>query len=233
MAKIKTSKGDFYYSPKILYLGIKQIDKVQSLENLRILSMILDSKKMNWGVAFGSLLGIVRDHDFITWDEDIDMYILEEEEESFKECLWLLKEKGFELVRYERRGLYSVMRKGEYMDFYVLKKLSSNLRTTNGGGYIFEKYLQNTEEIEFKGIKLRIPKEYDEYLTFQYGDWRTPVQYANFEMNSLQRFFSKLSFYIKNSLPDCLYYPLLERHHKKDFLKFEKKCNDKGIKLDL
>ena len=45
MSIIKTSKGDFMYKNKILYLGIKQIDKVQALENLKLLATILNEKK--------------------------------------------------------------------------------------------------------------------------------------------------------------------------------------------
>lgn len=231
MAKIKTPKGIFHYTPKALYLGIKQIDKVQALENLQILATILKTNNITWGPAFGSLLGAVREHDFIEWDEDIDLFILEEEEEMFRDCLWELQEHGFDLIRYERRGLYSIMRKGEYIDFYVFQKLTEGLRHTNGGGYIFEKYITDMQEIDFKGVPLRIPKEYDEYLTFQYGDWRKPVQYANFELSPLQTFIATAKSSIKNLLPDCIYYPLLKKHHQKDFERFKRKCQDKGYTI--
>lgn len=231
MAKVVTPKGIFHYTPKALYLGIKQIDKVQALENLQILATILNTNNITWGPAFGSLLGAVREHDFIEWDEDIDLFVLEEEEELFRNCLWELQEHGFDLIRYERRGLYSIMRKGEYIDFYVFQKLTEGLRHTNGGGYIFEKYITNMQEIDFKGVPLRIPREYDEYLTFQYGDWRKPVQYANFELNSMQRFFAMTKSFIKNHLPDCIYYILLEKYHQKDFESFKKKCQDKGYTI--
>lgn len=231
MAKVVTPKGIFHYSPKALYLGIKQIDKIQALENLQILATILNANNITWGPAFGSLLGAVREHDFIEWDEDIDLFILEEEEDLFRNCLWELQEHGFYLIRYERRGLYSIMRKGEYIDFYVFQKLIEGLRHTNGGGYIFEKYITDMQEIDFKGVPLRIPIEYDEYLTFQYGDWRKPVQYANFELSPLQKFIATAKGTIKNHLPDCIYYPLLKKHHQKDFESFKRKCQNKGYTI--
>lgn len=232
MSHIKTPKGRFYYNKKTLYLGIKQIDKVQSLENLKLVAEIMYKNNLSWGPAFGSLLGMVREHDFIEWDEDIDIYILEEQEDTFRNVLWEFKDVGFELVRYYRRGLYSIMRKGEYMDFYVLRKMSDNLRETRGGGYVFEKYIQDTIEIDFQGIKLSVPREYDEYLTFQYGDWRTPIQYANFEMNKVQRYLFMLKLQLMNCLPDCVYFYLLNRYHQKDFQKFKEKCRKKGILLN-
>ena len=231
MSSIKTSKGKFKYNNKILYLGIKQIDKIQALENLKLLATILDEKKLHWEPAYGSLLGIIRDNDFIEWDEDIDLYILEEEEQLFRDSLWDLKNSGFQLIRYERRGLYSIIRNGEYIDFYVLQKLTNNLRETKGGGYMLEKHLTDRIQIDFKGVNLFAPKDYDEYLSLQYGDWRTPVQYANFKKNTVMRFVSKIPFFIKNHLPDCIYFPLLKFHHRKDLRKYIERCERYGVKI--
>ncbi len=33
---------------------------------------------------------------------------------------------------------------------------------------------QELTEIDFCGLKCKIPKEYDRYLTYKYGDWKTP-----------------------------------------------------------
>lgn len=231
MSHIKTLKGKFHYNRKTLYLGVKQIDKAVALENFKIVNKIFKDADLRWYPAFGTLLGIVREHDFIEWDEDIDLYILEEDEEKFRCTLWNLKEEGFELVRYERRGLYSIMRNGDYIDFYVLKKISNNLRHSNVS-FIFEKYLNDVTTIDFKGVSVKIPIEYDEYLTLEYGDWRTPVKYANFELSKWQILYYKLLCYIKQFLPDFIYYPLLHRHHKKDFIKFTKRCKEKGLPLD-
>ena len=231
MSIIKTSKGNFKYKNKILYLGIKQIDKVQALENLKLLATVLNEKKIHWGPVFGSLLGIIRENDFITWDEDIDLYILQEEERLFRDVLWDLREKGFNLIRYERRGLYSIIRKGEYIDFYVLQKLTDNLRETKGGGYMFEKYITDRIMFDFKGVCLFVPKDYDECLSLQYGDWHTPVQYANYEKNKVQQYISKVPYIIKNHLPDCIYFKLLKFHHRKDLRKYIERCKRYGVKI--
>lgn len=232
MASINTSKGIFKYRRKYIYDGMKPICKDQALENLSIMTDILNRTGLHWGPCWGTLLGMVREHDFISWDEDIDLYILSEDEELFRTLLWELKDAGFDLVRYERRGLYSIMRKGEYIDFYVLEKIADNLRQTKGGSYLFEKYVQDTIPYDFKGVTLSIPREYDEYLTFQYGDWRTPVQFVNYEAGKLQILKAKVSIFIKNTLlPDRIYFNMLKRHHLKDFEKFKQKCIKKGCPL--
>lgn len=174
MAHIKTSKGIFEYNRHLLYFGNKIINKPKMLENLQILSVYLDKIDINWGPAFGTLIGIVRNDDFQDWKPAFDIYILKEDEERFKDILWLLKDVGFVLMRYERRGLYYLKRNDEYIKVFVLHKISSEVRHTGSTDFIHEKYLQNTVKWDFKGIELNVPQEVDEYLTFQYGDWIVP-----------------------------------------------------------
>ena len=231
MNKIKTPKGLFYYKRKNLYLGIKQIDREIAFENLKLLISILDERGIIAGPFLGTLLGIIRENNFIEWDEDIDLYILKEQEDLLLDALWTLKENGFELVRYERRGLYSIMRNGEYIDFYVMYKIGDNLRYSGGADFMFENYLTDTITWDFKGISLQVPREYDEFLTFHYGDWRTPVKYADFNMPIYKKWIMKMSHIIKNNLPDFVYYPLLKKYHKKHLTKFVEKCRNKGIIL--
>ncbi len=231
MAKKRTSAGDFHYKRKFLYVGIKKIDKEISLVNLRDFLNILKEGGVQTGPAFGSLLGIVRDNDFINWDEDIDLYILKEQEDIFDSLLPILQKKGFELVRYERRGLYSFMRNGEYMDVYVIENVGGGLRHT-GSTFFLDTDFKNIVSINFKGIQVTIPKDYERHLELLYGDWKTPVQYADFNIGKIPKLILRLKVAIKNALPDFLYYPMLRHHHRKDLEKFLKRCDEKGIKVD-
>ena len=232
MAKKHTSKGAFYYKRKFLYLGIKRINKEISLINLRDFLSIVEGGGVQTGPVFGSLLGIVRDHDFISWDEDIDLYILKEDEDAFDTLLPVLKEHRFELIRYERRGLYSFMRDGEYMDIYVLEDVGEGIRHV-GSAFLFEEDFKDTVTIDFKGIPVTVPKQTERHLEFLYGDWKTPVQYADFELSTFKKFIMRMKVAFKNNLPDFIYYPLLRRHHRKDLDEFMKKCQRKGIKIDF
>ena len=110
MAHIKTSKGFLEYESHLLHFGDRVINKEVMLDNLKVLSVFLDKIDINWGPAFGTLIGIVRNDDFQPWKPLFDIYILKEDEEKFKDILWLLKDEGFELLRYERRGLYYLRR---------------------------------------------------------------------------------------------------------------------------
>ena len=144
MAQIKTSKGLLPYKSHLLYCGTKRMNKVVMLENLRLLAAYLDKIDLNWGPAFGSLIGIVRNDDFQPWKPLFDIYILKEDEERFKDVLWLMMDDGFQLVRHERRGLYVLMRREEYIKVFVLHKISSDVRHTSGSDFIHEQNIQKT-----------------------------------------------------------------------------------------
>lgn len=64
MAHIKTSKGYLEYTNHLLNFGSKVLNPKSMLENLHILSLYLDKIDINWGPAFGTLIGIVRNEDF-------------------------------------------------------------------------------------------------------------------------------------------------------------------------
>jgi glycerol-3-phosphate cytidylyltransferase len=232
MAHIKTSKGFLNYDSHLLYFGDKVMDKEIMLDNLKVLSIYLDKIGINWGPAFGSLIGIVRNDEFQSWKPLFDIYILKEDEERFKDVLWLLIEAGFKLVRYERRGYYYLERKGEYIKVYVLIKISPDVRHTAGAFYIHDKYLQNTVKWNFKGIEMNVPIEVEEYLTFNYGeDWITPKQTMVYSTSKVLCYWYLLKIYLQDILPDNIYYYWLLKHKKKDFKRFKEKCEKTGVPL--
>lgn len=230
MAHIKTSKGFLEYESHFLYFGNKVLNKEVMLENIQVLSVYLDKIDINWGPAFGTLIGIVRNDDFQSWKPVFDIYILKEDEERFKDILWLLMEVGFLVVRYERRGLYYLERNGEYIKVFVLHKICSDVRHTGGSDFIHEKYLQNTVKWDFKGIELNVPAEVDEYLSFQYGvDWITPKQTIFYKNNLLSKWYHWAKTWVQDKLPDDIYYSWLYHHRKEDFRKFKIRCEKLGF----
>ena len=232
MAHIKTSKGFLEYESHLLYFGNKIMNKEKMLENLHVLSEYLDKIDINWGPAFGTLIGIVRNDDFQPWKPVFDIYILKEDEERFKDILWLLLDVRFELVRYERRGLYYLMRNGEYIKIFVLHKISSDVRHTGGADFIHEKYLQNTVKWDFKGIQFNVPADVDEYLAFQYGDdWVTPKQTVFYDKSIFSKYFHWTTAWIQDHISDNLYYFWLLKHRQDDFKKFKARCEKFGMPL--
>lgn len=232
MAHIRTSKGFLEYKSRLLYFGNKVMNKEVMLENLQVLSVYLDKIDINWGPAFGSLIGIVRNDDFQPWKPVFDIYILKEDEERFKDILWLLMDVDYRLVRYERKGLYVLERNNEYIKVFVLHKISSDVRHTGGSDYIHDKYLQNTVKWDFKGILMNVPVDVDEYLAFQYGeDWTTPKQTVVYSTNPLVKLAHQAAMWIQDKMPNSLYYAWSLQHRQKDFQKFKARCEKAGVPL--
>ena len=232
MASIKTPKGRLHYKPVNIYLGIKQIDRDIAFENLKAAIRVLREAGIGMSPALGTLLGIIRENNFIEWDEDIDFFILSEDKDKLLNALWAMKDEGLELVREARCGhLYSVMRKGEYIDFYIMDSISPELRTGYGDVFMFEKHLTDLMDYDFRGLTVSVPRQYEECLDFLYGDWRTPVKYANFEMSKGAIWKAQLKNNMKKCLPFGLRFYLLKRHHEKDLYEFLAKCERKGMQL--
>ena len=231
MAHIKTSNGYLEYKSHLLNFGEKVLKPEPMLENIRILALYMDKIDINWGPAFGTLIGIVRNEDFQPWKPIFDIYILNEDEERFKDILWLLMDAGFRLVRYERRGRYYIERNGEYIKIFVLTKVCSDIRHTGSSDFIHEKYIQNTIKWNFKGINLNVPQEVDEYLTFQYGDWTIPKQTVKYFNNILFKYYIWSKTWIIDHLPDSLYYAWIYYNRLGDFEKFKIQCENSGIAL--
>ena len=231
MAYIKTSKGLLKYKKHLLHFGNKVMNKELMLNNLHALALYLDKIDINWGPAFGTLIGIVRNEDFQPWKPIFDIYILKEDEERFKDIIWLLKDVGFELVRYERRGLYYLCRNEEYIKVFVLHKISSDVRHTGGSDFIHEKYIQNTVKWNFKGIQLNVPAEVDEYLTFQYGDWIIPKQTVTYSNGIYARLTHWAKTRLLDLLPNSIYYYWLLKHRQSDFRRFKSLSEKAGMPL--
>lgn len=230
MANLRTSNGLIQYKQHLLYLGDHTIKKEVLIENLKIIAPCLDKIDINWGPAFGSLIGIVRNNDVLPWAPVFNLYILKEDEERFKDVIPQLLEDGFLLVRYERRGLYYLARNNEYFKIFVLHKISTDVRHTGGTDFIHEKYIQATVKWDFYGINLNVPAELDEYLTFQYGNWIVPERKAS-QLKGIRKYNHWLKVWIQDKLPDCLYYEWLRRHRQKDFRRFKELCERNGSPL--
>ena len=220
MPKIITSNGVIRYKTHVLYCGVKYIDKEIAFENLKLFKKILSKNNIKFQLAYGTLLGAVREHDFISHDEDIDLVILEEEKQHTFDILPQLIAEGFEIARYDRRGLLSIIRKGEYIDLYFMKSDGKGIRTCSGI-LVIEKFLTNTAPISFKGEEFEVPKDYKGFLECEYGkSWSTPIEWHDFNMPKWRRWMFYLKEHLKDALPDSLYFRLASKSEKK----LEAKC---------
>lgn len=75
--------------PTTAYYTKEDIKKVQArlLEIAKIATSILERNHIQYFIGGGTLLGAVRHHGFIPWDDDFDLFLLDEEYENALQCL--------------------------------------------------------------------------------------------------------------------------------------------------
>lgn len=215
MPQIKTLNGNISYKIHPLYLGVKKINKDVARENLLLFKRIVENNGILFGLIGGTLLGAVREHDFIEHDEDIDLFFKEEDKQSFLCLLPRLLREGFSIARYDRRGLLSIIRKGEYIDLYFFSDYGSGIRICSGW-CIPEHFLLEYTTLCFQDSQFIVPKDYVAYLKFEYGEnWLIPIPYTDFNVSLWKAKFFEIKEHIKGLLPDLIYFYLVRKSEGK------------------
>jgi len=224
MLNINTPKGNFAYTIKPIYNGIKRINKEKAKENLLLFNKIAKKNNLKFVLCYGTLLGAIREHDFIDHDEDIDLFILDNQKDIFLCMLFELKDEGFELARYDRRGgLASLIRNNEYLDIYIFRPLSKELWESLGDP-MPAKYILDLKEYDFQGENFWGARDSEEMMLFFYGkNWNIPTQSFNFNKSKLHRALEMLIWHIYFRMPDFLFNIIIKPREKKKFARYKRR----------
>jgi len=162
-----------------------------ALQNLKDAIECLNNNNLAYFAIDGTLLGIIRENDFISYDTDIDLGVFMEQWdlEIFAKITKDMMSKGF--ILYHSFGIFGKCfevawyRNGIKIDFFFYKKCEGKIRFNaflNGGRnlpddvltyeYDFKKF-NEFESVNFKGMRIVIPKNYEYVLETKYGDWKT------------------------------------------------------------
>lgn len=137
----------------------KNMDHEIQKENLLLLKEFLYSQNIRYYIDCGTMLGAVRDKDLIKGDTDADIMISKPSVKDIRKKRHLLEKMGFISFRNSNSWMsLSLLRKGEYIDLYSF-----------WWHIPFELI-----DYPFLGTYFPVPKFYEEYLTEQYINWKTP-----------------------------------------------------------
>jgi len=138
-------------------------------------SDILKATGIKFWLTGGSLLGAVREKDFIAWDDDVDLDMLEEE---FVGVMGELKEKLMEagfVVRLTDSKKFPKMAFFKDGQKIALGALHDDGEYRTRPAYKYPAHFFNEKEkIDFKGRQFLVPSPPEKFLEHVYGDWRTP-----------------------------------------------------------
>lgn len=190
---IKTSRGEYLFKPRNLFHGRKKINRKIARENILILRDILKNKNLRWGLIFGTLLGAVRENNFIAHDEDVDIFIFYEDKNKILDLIYKFKKFGFEVARYEKNSLFSIIRNNEYIDFYFFKKTLFGRRCLDY--FVPKSFFKRKAKIKFFNKYFPTLNNVHEYLEFQYGkDWKVPKKNSHAKPNIFWKKLMKSKF---------------------------------------
>lgn len=202
--KIITKNGVYSYLPIHLYLGRKLINRDVCKQNLLDFKRILDNEKIQFGIMFGTLLGAVREQNFIEHDEDTDVYVLAEYRENILSLLFKFKDNGFEVARYDE-SLLTIIRNNDYIDIYFFKKKFFKKRVCMQYGYD-SNFFNKFEQIPFLDTTFNAPNNYLLLLEELYGkDWMIPKKNAHAECTPLLSIKEKIIGIIKSGVISNIY----------------------------
>lgn len=166
---------------------------------LRDVTHLLEAHHIIYWLGSGTLLGLVREKRLLPWDNDVDIFIQDGEHDKFfsifhefKKLGCLLKIKHHEkdtgifkkgqarIVKIRTRKFF-LFRGEVLLDIFFVTKV--NKKSYWGVGdkimsvpsYLHEELIS----FSFEGKEYHIPKEYDQYLTLRYGNWRIPLKKWN------------------------------------------------------
>ena len=168
-------------------LNIDKKVRLRSNEELKIqndglvtIKKILDEINVINYLSAGTLLGAVRDKDFIRWDWDVQMYLLMENAFPLRhEISKSLTDNGFIIDKFYDSNdslKWSISKRGAVFELtaWILdgKWRHRRKKSLRVPAYLFN----GNYNINFKGVNYRTLNPPEEYLEFCYGDWKVPMR---------------------------------------------------------
>lgn len=173
-----------FYNENSKQLGRKIIKQLNNLAATHAVPLVVD---------FGTLLGLTRDQDIIEWDDDIDFSAPQEYSKPIEAILLMVMNDNpeflWELERSKNKQgattsfqLKFVDTKNQLISFVTSIAFRSTKRNYSihlpslGMWFAPEKHFNKIEILHWQSTDIQVPWLHQEYLTFQYGDWRIPKE---------------------------------------------------------
>ena len=166
---------------------------------LRKVCSILENNNIPYILEGGTLLGIVRENRLLPWDNDLDLTITEQNMDRVLNLRWKFWWAGYKirlrksreemphfsvgsvrLIKIKTKKYFFVSGIG-LMDIFVKKKINCGYYWIVGQhDHVLKSvpchFYENFTRYNFEGYEYSIPADYEDYLTYRYGDWQKTVK---------------------------------------------------------
>jgi phosphorylcholine metabolism protein LicD len=170
-------------NPNKTRIRTKKELEVRKNEFLKICNL-LDKLKIKYFLAAGTLLGAVRNKSFIPWDWDVELSVYSHEvENKMDQLISEIKNSGFTINKYSKE--LSKLK----IDFIGQFSKETTSYTIQGWSYnkkkkiywrnkfvVPENLIKNMKKIKFYNKYHYAPYPPEDYLKYQYGDWKKPIK---------------------------------------------------------
>ena len=167
----------------------------------------LDKHSIPYILEAGTLLGIVRENRLLPWDNDIDITITNASAKALLKMRWKIWLMGYRTrVRYFKSNIGPFkknqprllkIQKTKWLFFKAYSLMDIFIKYDIDNTYqwliapeqpVLKKcpkhFYDEVAYIEFNGSIFRVPKDYNDYLDYHYGeDWRIPVKEWDYRLD--------------------------------------------------
>ncbi|MCI8210529.1 hypothetical protein AUC61_13390 [Pseudomonas sp. S25] len=175
--------------------------KQLATEVVRFFSSMAESAGIDLYLDFGTLLGALREGDFIAWDDDIDFSV---NEPQFQAMVKLVRDNqqhlptlegvtwNIELIASHNVDFAIRVTCGNVEGFDQIIPFETDIarRVMRDGSSVMigampewfcpQKHFEGFDSIELFGTTLKVPTDAHDYLHFIYGEWREPKKDMTF-----------------------------------------------------
>jgi len=175
------------------------MNRKHALEDLKLIQEIFDNHKVRLILVWGTCLGFVRDKNFIKWDDDIDLAVIDDiplktriqigkdlqKKGFFRQDIvwknvvnkrWELSEDGY--GGDEKSGII-VMQRRVKITIFFFEEVGEMLQCFPRRDMFPlietpKRFFQKLDKIKHKGYEYYIPSPVREYLSHTYNEWKKP-----------------------------------------------------------
>ncbi len=183
--------------------SLKLVGKIAVIAKkmLKDSAKILEQSGIDYVLEAGTLLGVVRENRLLPWDNDIDVTITKDFEDKLLKIRWKFWLAGYRtrLKKYKKdtgpfkKGEVRMLKLQKIIPFKKLNLMDIFIKKKIGNEYFWtvspknpvlksvpEQHYEQFTKINFDGWDYMAPKDYEGFLTYCYGNWRTVVKEWNF-----------------------------------------------------